>query len=258
MDKYRNELDLIAKIEEKFGPTISSCFPYEWNEDHITFSMLKSIRKDFSSFAFWGWGLRESVNWSAYKYSGKLENKYGDIGVLVKLVYRDGRVLEGIGFVEAKRRYQGKLTFDALKIPQLRRIKKNFPHSYLLLYDYEPITGFIGNHALAPSESPLNTSYKGLASQPFTHALAVQTHTALATTAKDQSLYKHGIPFSHLLVNRYFNGLDLEFDEEILNHVKGFNSDRGFVSYLIEATVYEPGARIDEEPQINRNMYEEL
>lgn len=258
MDKYGNEFELIAKIEEKIGPTISSCFPYEWDEDHITFSLLKSIRNNFNNFGYWGWGRRENVQWSAYKCNGKVESKYGDIGVLVKLIYKDGRVLEGVGFIEAKRRYQGKLTFDALKIPQLRRIKKNFPHSYLMLYDYEPITGFIGNYAVAPSELSGNRNSKGLATQPFTHALAVQTHTALATSAKDQSLYKHGIPFSHLLVHRYFNGLDLEFDNVILDNVKGCNSERGFVNYLVYATVYEPGARIEDERQINRNMYEEL
>lgn len=256
MDRYEDENKLISSFEENIGPVISDCFPYEWDEDHITFSLLKNIRKDFNRMQCFGWDQKENIDWSAYKYNGDVENKYGDIGVLVKLIYKDGRILEGVGFIEAKRRYQGKMTFDAMKLPQIRRINKNAPHSYVLLYDYEAITGFISNHSIRPRERQTNS--KGLAVKPITYALAVQTSTVLATSAKDMSLYKHGVPFSHLLVNRYFNGLDLEFNPKLVNDVKAYNQKKGFVNYLLNVVVYEPGTRYEEEKDINLDRYEEL
>lgn len=254
MTKYKDEFELISKIETKIIPSITECYPYEWNEDFITLSLLKSIRKNFHCIDYFGWQETDNIHWSAYKCNGTIENKYGDIGVLVKLIYKDGRVLEGVGFIEAKRRYVGKLTFDAIKLPQLKRITTNFPYSYTMLYDYEPITGFVANYSIPPNDE----KSRGLASTPYTHALVVQSHTILATTAKDKSLYKHGMPFSYLLVNRYFNGMDLNFDKKTIEDIKGFHTEKSYVSYLMNVTVYEPGTNFEEKPSINLNMYTEV
>ena len=69
MDRYEDENKLISSFEENIGPVISDCFPYEWDEDHITFSLLKNLRKDFNRMQYFGWDQKENIDWSAYKYN---------------------------------------------------------------------------------------------------------------------------------------------------------------------------------------------
>lgn len=56
---------------------------------------------------------------------GKLEETYGDIAVLVDVLYRDGQKLSGVAFYEAKCRDWEKHTLPAAKRPQLTRMHKN-------------------------------------------------------------------------------------------------------------------------------------
>ncbi|OOE67744.1 hypothetical protein [Salinivibrio kushneri] len=89
----KKRIEFVSELESEIRSTISSCFPAEWDENHLTYSLLKEIRKRFSiKNIFWGNPFPENISWSAYKYNGEIEKKHGDIGILVKIVYRDGSV----------------------------------------------------------------------------------------------------------------------------------------------------------------------
>ncbi|WBA13782.1 hypothetical protein [Salinivibrio proteolyticus] len=254
------DVKFISKLEETISRSILSFFPSEWEEDTISLILLKKIREAFTNYhVFYGRYEPEGVFWSAYKYKGKIEYKHGDIGVLVKIVYRDGSHIEGVGFLEAKKRYPRKLTFDSFSIPQLRRINKLSPYTNVLLYDYEDITGFIANSAIPLGILEEKNVSQGLAIKAVTNALVVQAGTVLSDGAKDLTLYKFGIPLSHQIGLRYIQGLDLDFRKEVVDSVKGFNEKRGVCNYVLQITVSHIGDDIPEyDIKLNNNYYEEI
>lgn len=185
--------------------------------------------------------------------------KHGDIGILVKIMYRDGGVLEGVGFLEAKKRFPRKLTFDSLNLPQLSKLAKISPRTNLLLYDYEDITGFVSSSSVPLGLLKEQEVSQGLVLKPVTNALVVQTGVVLETKAKDLTLYKYGVPFSHQLILRYMQGLDLDHRQNVVDSVKGFNNKHGYCTYLLKVTISHGNAGIqDNKTEINGNIYKEI
>ncbi|HBL95524.1 MAG TPA: hypothetical protein DD294_00700, partial [Psychrobacter sp.] len=54
-------------------------------------------------------------------------------------------------------------------------------------------------------------------------------------------LYRYGTPFSLQLAKRYFNGLDLEFDETSKKVATGFLDKFGLPKYIIKINIIENG-----------------
>jgi hypothetical protein len=224
---------LVGVIEEIVRSEVVGNYPQQWDENHITYSILRKLQAlklvEIN-------GLRETfyARWSAFKLSGKAETDLGDIAIVVRINYPDGVQLEGAAFLEAKKRKQNKLTFDELKTSQLRRIVGNAPRSMVLLYDYEDITKFPHNKFMRYGWE----ESRGLAYTKTTNAVAVATNTVIARAEKDTSLYRFSIPFSRQLCRRYLLGLDLEYEKDLVEAAKGFATRKfGSPTYMMVITV---------------------
>lgn len=230
--------ELTGRLEHVIRNSIDSVSGHEWNEDFITLNLLRDIRNELSGLKFTGRDNRDDIDWQIYKLKGTFENNYGDIALVVNINYKDGTSINGAAFLEAKKRDWRKTTFGAMKIPQAKRILKNAPRSQYLLYDYEEITNFL-NSSLHQEE--LIRFYHGRELQvplaPITRAVCVPLNLAVATKSKDTILYRHSVPLSQMLSNRYFQGLDLEFDDQSKQIATGFLTKFGLPKYVVTVDI---------------------
>lgn len=214
-------LELEAKIQE----TILECTEYDWYEDYITRSLLKLLRKELNEAEFEllnTKGEKAKIWLNIFKATGNLETKCGDITFIVRLVHKDNDTIEGVSFIEAKKRYSGK-GFKALNFSQLEKFLRKSPRSLLLLYDYEKnyknrVWGFT------------NSSNWQI---QYTHTLITQSHLAVHLNKKDESLYKICYPLSHQILERYTRGLDLEFKNETVREAKGYLENKNITEYAV-------------------------
>jgi hypothetical protein len=95
----------LQTVEEVISSQISYCSPRAWNEDHISYSWLGELTRRMPSVTIVGVPDYFKVAWDAYKADGPVEEDNGDIAILVKISFPNGASCEGVGFLEAKRRY---------------------------------------------------------------------------------------------------------------------------------------------------------
>ena len=245
-------------LETQISSAVRNIAGAHWDEDHITFTVLAELNDTLANANFSGRGHRREVEWESYKLRGKSENKFGDIAIVVAISYRDGTHLEGVAFLEAKRRDWRKTTFSSMNMKQLKRILKNAPRANYLLYDYEDITGF-SNYESFGSDVRRYRNYLESHLTETTRALCVPLNVAEATGFKDTILYRHGIPLSMMLTNRYFFGLDLEFDETAKAVATGFLDKFGLPRFVMKVDIVEPGAELTRRKlPVNEKIYEKL
>ncbi len=174
--------------------------------------------------------------------------------LIVKIQYPD-QLVEGVAFLEAKKRTHKKCTFDAIKDAQLSRIYTQTPHAYLLLYDYENIHD--------------NDEYKlqklgGIKSSGSLYAVTLPMNVAIISKFKDTKLYRFSHPLSHQILTRYFRGLDLDFQKQALDIAKGYNIDIGAPQFLLIVSVvldHELQNNFDqpfEQGNYNHDLFKEL
>ncbi|MEW6077587.1 MAG: hypothetical protein AB1724_07240 [Thermodesulfobacteriota bacterium] len=132
-------LDLVNILEKIFCDNIRDNFPESYDEDHITYCILSEIRNKLAYIEVDSDLGRISLAWRPWKLKGRFENNFGDIAVLVNIQDNDGLKIEGVGFLEAKKRYKDSGLFDAVKEDQLKRIYNKAPHAMMLLYDFRLI-----------------------------------------------------------------------------------------------------------------------
>ena len=226
-------------LREKIGDH----YPVNWDEDTITRNILNELWTNFKAISISGLKSRMRIHWSAFKLTGKPETKFGDVALLVNITYQNGDRIEGVAFLEAKKRKINTIKFEAMKIRQLSKIFRKTPFSTVLLYDYEDVTEF-ANIYLKPFVFDNWLKWK-----PCTRSVVVPTNIVLETQQKDTRLYKYSLPFSHQLFFRYLHGFDLDFRKKIINIAKGYNPSKGIPIYLIVACVAfgktEPSPGID-------------
>ena len=231
--------DLEIILREK----ISDHYPVDWDEDTITRNTLKELRISFKAISISGLKSRMRIQWSAFKLTGKSETKFGDVALLVNITYQNGDRIEGVAFLEAKKRKINTTKFGAIKIRQLSKIFRNTPFSMVLLYDYEDVTEFANIYS---KPFIFDNWFK---CKPCTRSVVVPTNIVLETQQKDTRLYKYSLPFSHQLFFRHLHGFDLDFRNKITNIAKGYNPSKGIPTYLIVACVAfgktEPSQSID-------------
>lgn len=253
-------VEFTGKLENVIRDSIGGVSGHEWDEDFITRNLLRDLRNDLSGFRFIGRDKKSAINWQIYKLKGTFENNFGDIALVVNINYRDGTSINGAAFLEAKKRDWRKTTFGAMKLPQAKKILKNAPHAQYLLYDYEEITNFL-NGSLYLEELSYYYHHRG-ASVPFapvTRAVCVPLNLAVATTSKDTLLYRHGVPFSQMLSNRYFQGLDLEFDDTSKKVATGFLKKFGLPKFVVKIDIAEPGSDSgDYDLRVNPQEYQQI
>ncbi len=214
--------EFTSKQYKLFENEVLNILTPNWAEDLITVNFLNAFVKKFNDVYIDDLHDGSRIFINSFKQKGKVETKYGDIAVLIKITYEDSSVIEGIGYMEAKTRHIRSGDFKATKTDQLQRINSNAPRARLLLYDYEPIKGFINTHG-----SPKNI-----------HSVALPVNVALIPgTSYDISLYKFGLPMSHQIVYRYMNAHDLEFDESIIAGSRKFGDDSGHSKYILSINI---------------------
>lgn len=204
----------LAQVEEIISSRISYCNPREWNEDHISYSWLGELTRNLPSVDIVGSPSGFKVAWDAFKADGPLEEANGDVAVLVKISFPNGSSCEGVGFLEAKRRYMGS-GYDAIKWDQLEYQSSNVANHRLLLYDYEIIE---------PSAENLQTKgyCRACYPAPFTSVFAavLPTPHALALHTRSANLSHVGTPLSYQICCRYLQGYDLDYSEALVRAVK--------------------------------------
>lgn len=247
-------------IENTIRNSISGLTGHEWDEDFITRKLLSDLRDEINGICFISDDRKSKIDWQIYKLKGTFENKFGDIALIVNISHKDGTDLHGAAFLEAKKRDWRKTSFSAMKIPQAKRILKNAPRSQYLLYDYEEITNFL--LASSYQEELRHYHYRRGSQIPFsavTRAVCVPINLALETGNKDTLLYRHGTPLSLQLASRYFNGLDLEFDEISIKVATGFLDKFGLPEYVIKIDIIENGIEPKENQlRVNQANYSQI
>lgn len=231
------QLDHIDRILHK---EIAQCHPRYWNEDHITLSWLKRLISEWPSFSL-APHPTTIVRWDAYKMDGSLEQENGDVAFLIDINFDNGNALQGVGFLEAKRIYDtGR--FEALKWAQLRLLSSNSSNHQLLLYDHSPIPTQYSLGACLPCDCCPCCEDHGqycCESSEFSAAIVMPTLHAIAYEEKGRVLESIGHRLSEQILLRYFRGLDLDFDADLVKRVLA--GAPGGPKFLAIATIHVGG-----------------
>lgn len=257
--------ELLLKVETITRDIIRRCCPRSWDEDHITYSITDELGS-LDRIEVTGVHRPFFVTWDARKFVGPTETALGDLGILVRLTSWDGEQLEGVGgLLEAKKRPLDAAAFSAVREDQLRRINDNAPRSKLLLYDHSDITDFGDNLAITQmflqqgeTASDHSASNAPDAHLPWSQAVTVPINLALALDNYRTSLYKYSIPLSVQLCGRYFRGLDLEFDEQVVNAARGFIDRFGGPRLLMVVGVSPTPEGLEMSELVNPEVYRPL
>lgn len=238
-------------LEDVIEASVAYCNnPHNWDEDYITRRILDGFKDDLATVTKLTTDTELQIRWSAYKQDKK---QWGDVGILIDIKYEDGSSLQGGAVLEAKKKEQGTIRFDAIKEDQQTAIQGKAPHAMMLLYDYEQITKFGESSLMRPGWH----QYWPLKSTTFTHAVACPISSSRATGWKNTSLYRISVPFSYQLCYRYFGGLDLDFGEELVKLLRG-DVELGAPKYLLVFSLAHGRVEPNSEIQPNRNLYAPL
>ena len=221
-EQFREDLEgaVNSVIQKIRGDGLS-----DWNEDYITRELLYEYRQRFRKIEIKSGKKVIQITSEAYKLSGRLkaEPRFGDIALIVRIRYSD-KIVEGVAFLEAKKKQEGGNNFDAIKRKQLETIYEHAPHALLLLYDYENIAN--------DQDYKLQKPY-GIRSSRSIHAVTLPINLALNFDIKNTTLYRFSSPLSYQVLGRYFRGLDLEFSKEAVKIAKGYMRDLGLPKFLV-------------------------
>ncbi|WP_191236790.1 hypothetical protein [Cobetia marina] len=248
MDNYASRFDWHKAVDSTVSNALGGCYPRDWkDEDHLTRTLLSALRNEHSSVTIDKdkiIGKKSKCHWDIYKNTKQkgMEPKHGDIGVLVQLHFDNGKVLEGVAFLEAKRIYHdpsddSKSKFTALDTEQLERYCANSPFHRTVFYDcLKTKDGYTAVSVTLPTR----------------HLLTIDKN--------DRDIYLYCEYLSYCLTNRYFQGYELDFDPDLVNSVKGFLGDNGGVEYLIVAqSTLKPELELNPELiEINRDIYKSI
>jgi hypothetical protein len=252
--------DFISEVEWLIRDEIRTKFPASWDENHITFSLCDALTKKYKGGCEIA-GLERpfKIKWDARKLRGTVEQRYGDLGILVNLRTWENEEIEGVGVLEAKARAPSSNSFSAMRAKQTAKISRLSAASRLLLYDYAQIVGFEDNLSLWSDERVLRRYYDfhhaGLI--PYSHAATLPLAIGKAIGSNTTSLYKFSIPLSLQMIARYFRGFDLETSSQKVNEIKGSMKKTGGTGHLILVGISTSGAQ-PVLPTVNESMYDRL
>lgn len=239
-------------LEQAITEAIRDCFPYDWEENHISFSITKTIFKKNQKISLEGLDRPFKILWDVRKLRKPAETDFGDIAVIVRLTTWAGETIEGVGLLEAKRRDAGKNTFSATKLSQLKHISSKAPSARLMLYDYENVSSCMDNWSIQFEDHYYRRRYGLL--QPYTHCTCLPVGIAIQQGRFTTDLHKFGVPLSYQLVGRYFRGFDLELDPKTVAAAKGNALKHGGARTLLLVGV-STGTAEPELPEVNGNLY---
>jgi len=221
----------IAEVSNSISNGVQGCYPREWNENHISYTWLKSLLRAHRRVRIKDLPFDYRIGWDAYKASGEVEEGHGDIAVLVVMHYKNGVELEGAGLLEAKRVYDSG-RYDALDWQQLELQMCKTSNHRVLLYDHQSIDRSVKKltaQAVCRMCYPLPFSEVNAGTIPTPHVLAHRS--------RSRSIHNLSHPLSFQLCCRYLHGYDLDYDEAVVSAVKAGVADG--IDFLIVAHVVE-------------------
>lgn len=223
-----------------------------WNEDLITESILSRLTHDFAAVELLGpdGGPRATpyrMAWDAFKLSGTMEHAHGDIAILVKQTFANGRYLVGVAFLEAKRLYRDSQQFNGLDRSQLERQLGASSAHRLLLYDWNPVDLEV--------EETLALQMQEAGQDATEMAVCLPTAVALGVQDADRDLYPYALPLSYVLTTRYLQGMELDTHPPTVGGPSEFIEKRGGVKFLCVADVSHT---MDYRPEPNTKLSSEL
>ena len=239
-------------LEQAIADAIRGCFPYDWEENHISFSITKALFKQNQIVNLEGLDRPFKILWDVRKLRKPAETDFGDLAVVVRLTTWAGEAIEGVGLLEAKRRDFGKNTFSATKLSQLKHISSKAPSARLMLYDYENVSSCMDNWSIQFEDHYYRRRYGVLS--PYTHCVCLPVGIAIQRGKFTTDLHKFGVPLSYQLVGRYFRGFDLELDPKTVAAVKGNAMKHGGARTLLLVGV-STGTTEPTLPEVNGNLY---
>ena len=204
----------IFQLESIFSGICTSAYPHEWDENHVSFLLMREFRRLFSHKRIRYTGFSKIVAWRSFKNRGKTESQYGDIALIVNIQFRSGEYLRGVACLEAKRSFPSG-EFESVDLPQLQAINTNLPYAHLLFYYHKskslllkfPFDGVFDTHMYV---SPVNTA-RQIFEQTKPHF--------------DYKITRTSLSFSQFLFARAFWGLDLDFRDNIREDlINGYNN----------------------------------
>ncbi|HLA09565.1 MAG TPA: hypothetical protein VJ023_03045 [Pyrinomonadaceae bacterium] len=122
-------LQFLARVEGIFRDVIRRCYPTSWDENHITYTIADELATKLPSVRVIGFDRPFNVKWDARKLTGDPEQAFGDLAIVVLLLF-------ACSVVEA--------SFWGSSVFALSRIGKNLILSAIVAY-------FLGqtSHAIA-------------------------------------------------------------------------------------------------------------
>jgi hypothetical protein len=264
-------MTLYSELENIFRQQILDSYPSDWSEDYITRKIFFEYRKLFRDIEINGLSsLPIKINSAAYKFTGKAETKFGDIGFLVRIAHPGSPYFEGATSLEAKIIHKTKRKFQEIKGRQLNIISSNVKYPMLLLYDNQSIKKF-HDYSFFPSTTKQNHAVvvpidivESIIREKDTYYLD-QDKAGKKSIIDAHSIYKFSVPLAYQILFRYFRGLDLDFNQDLIKYIKGYESeyvrsiqDISLPQYLLLVSVSYGDSESNTEFDINTNIFSEI
>lgn len=251
------EFSSVMKLSHFLNSTINSvmnkCYPAFWTyENSITdmllmkFNELREIKISENHYSDYPIESKQSkISFSSYKFSGKTESNFGDIGILLSIRHENNTVIQGVAFLEAKKREKDSYTFPSFNFEQFNKIYSNTQLAQVLLYDFEL------NFA---HKFKINYHRENISSLDLSYCLTVPMGLVNYINSNKRSIVNFGIPFASQIAQRYIWGLDLLYDRKLVNVVKGYDREQGAPNFVLKIDVAHGNTNYFEENQLSDNF----
>jgi hypothetical protein len=249
-------LEMEYLMECEMREAVTRHFPLDWKEDAITHDLMIRLRDQFRQTTLYGARLPIELEWEIYKFHGKRETAYGDIGLLLRYRMPTGGTIDGAGFLEAKVRGRDTTKFPQVRHEQVTRILARSPQTRLLLYDYNAVAVLNGSDDVGGDwDFPHPFRRRRSAYAHVTHGPVLPLQLAATVNQYDDTLYRFCHSFSHQFTRRYFNLHDLDFTDQAVRAVQGFPSELGSPNVIMVVRAAPLGQELPEGFRPNDNTY---
>jgi hypothetical protein len=247
---------LSYELESLIYSNVKESYPHNWNQQRITESLFSDMKRLFQGKTIHTPGDTIKSNWTLYQQKNNSEDVFGEIAIVIQVTYHDGQIVRGVAFHDVAEKDGGKNTFSGLHKNNFRRLLSVSPHSQLLLYDYDAITGMAFP---STAESIIgNQPHNWNNWIPYTNAVSIPVNIALSLDVKTTALYKVSLPLSYQISYRYLYGLDIDYSATALEPAAGIKTVKGNPRFLICIAVSHGGAEPSMNFDFNTKMYTEI
>jgi hypothetical protein len=217
----------VPELEHLFAGVCHEAYPHEWDENHISFLLMRELRRLFSNKTVRFTNFSKIVDWHSFKNRGKQETNYGDIALLVNIQFTTGETLKGVACLEAKRQFISG-SFESLELPQVQHIHDMVPNAHLLLYRYR--------HLDLPVKFPDDREHRShIWSSPLN---TVRQLLPQVSQRENDKLFRIAFPFAMFLTARIFWGHDLDYRTDVYDDLVAGNNKLFDPAYLGVVNIY--------------------